>query len=116
MTVERRDGPTPSGGAYSEAYVDVNGRVVEIVEYDASGDAIARTYGEWLRADRFNSETGLAPASTPRVSIVASDLLRHLGLDEAPLGEQRSGVARWLEENEPSEVLRASLRKSRLTD
>lgn len=42
--IERRDGPTPAGGVYSEAYTDLDGRVTEIVEYDAAGDAIARTY------------------------------------------------------------------------
>ncbi len=43
MTVERREGPTPAGGAYSEA-IYVDGRLVEIVEYDESGLPLVRTY------------------------------------------------------------------------
>lgn len=51
----RSDGPTPAGGAYSEAHLtDATGQPtddpteafgVEIVEYDADGQEIARTYG-----------------------------------------------------------------------
>jgi hypothetical protein len=44
VRVERRDGPTPAGGAYSEAHTAQDGTAVEIVEYDADGRAIARTY------------------------------------------------------------------------
>jgi hypothetical protein len=111
---ERSGGPTPSGGAYSEAIIDDEGRIVEIVECDASGKPIARTYGESSRADRFNSESWLVPASMPRVLIVASDLLRDLGVSRAPRDAQRSSVARWLAGNEPSAVLLASLRRADL--
>ena len=51
----RIDGPTPAGGAYAEAiWTSADGRPVdlpepgatgEIVEYDASGMVLARTYG-----------------------------------------------------------------------
>lgn len=50
-----REGPTPAGGVRSEAYLtDAHGlptddpkaaAAVEIVEYDAGGEEIARTYG-----------------------------------------------------------------------
>jgi hypothetical protein len=55
MTEERTEGPTPNGGAYAIAYFqDADGQPVtkdkavkvEIVEFDASGKAIWRTYGE----------------------------------------------------------------------
>ena len=55
ITSERRDGPTPHGGAYSIAYFrDKRGAPttkeraasVEIVEHSAAGDEIARTYFE----------------------------------------------------------------------
>jgi hypothetical protein len=49
MTVERREGPTPAGGSYSEAIRDDEGRLVEIVEYDESGVPLARTYAADLR-------------------------------------------------------------------
>ena len=41
--VERHDGPTPHGGTRAEV-IWVDGKVVEIVEYDARGTVIARTY------------------------------------------------------------------------
>ena len=41
---ERREGPTPNGGAYSIAYYHDDGRM-EIVEFDAADKAIHRTYG-----------------------------------------------------------------------
>jgi hypothetical protein len=50
----------------------------------------------------------------PRVLIVASDLLRDLGVSRAPRDAQRSSVARWLAGNEPSAVLLASLRRADL--
>ena len=54
-TYERRDGPTPNGGAYSIAHwSDAQGRpvprglarYVEVVEYDAEGGQVFRTYGK----------------------------------------------------------------------
>jgi hypothetical protein len=66
------------------------------------------------RVARFAGENTLVCVSTPRVPIVAGDLLRDLGLGEATIEEQRTGVARWLMENEPWPVLRASLRRARL--
>lgn len=42
--VERHNGPTPAGGAYSEAYIANDGGIVEVVEYNAEGRAITRTY------------------------------------------------------------------------
>jgi hypothetical protein len=42
---ERHDGPTPNGGAYSIAYFRDDGSM-EIVEFDADGKEIHRTYGE----------------------------------------------------------------------
>ena len=48
MTVEKRKGPTPAGGAYSEAIYDGDGRLVEIVEYDETGVPVARTYAAVL--------------------------------------------------------------------
>ena len=42
----RSEGPTPAGGAYAIAYRDEAGEVVEVVEYDADGRPIARTYAE----------------------------------------------------------------------
>lgn len=47
---ERRDGPTPHGGAYSILY-HRDGGGQEIVEYNAAGDAIFRTYSPPPRAD-----------------------------------------------------------------
>lgn len=50
---ERSDGPTPNGGAYAIAYfadargnpcVKADARSMEIVEYDADGEAVHRTY------------------------------------------------------------------------
>lgn len=52
-TSERRDGPTPNGGAYSIAYYrDASGKPatkdkaveIEIVEYAADGREVVRTY------------------------------------------------------------------------
>lgn len=40
---ERREGPTPNGGAYSIAYFRDNGDM-EIVEFDANDREIFRTY------------------------------------------------------------------------
>ena len=40
---ERREGPTPNGGAYSIAYYLADGSM-EIVEFDAKDQAIHRTY------------------------------------------------------------------------
>src|SRR5687767_11048081 len=54
------------------------------------------------RVARFADESSLVPDSTPRVPIVAADVLCDLGLGEATVEEQRAGVARWLTENEPS--------------
>ena len=54
MTQERIDGETPNGGAYAIAYYqDKDGEpvekiravAVEIVEFNADGEAIWRTYG-----------------------------------------------------------------------
>lgn len=53
MTEERREGPTPNGGAYSIGYFqDSDGRPttkdkaarIEAVEFDAAGNQIFRTY------------------------------------------------------------------------
>lgn len=59
-TQERADGPTPNGGTYSIAYYS-DGRgnrvpkaeaaAVEVVEFDASGRALRRTYAR-LKPDR----------------------------------------------------------------
>jgi hypothetical protein len=52
-TEERRDGPTPAGGASSVIYYrDADGNpapksravMAEVTEFDAAGEAIARTY------------------------------------------------------------------------
>ena len=43
FTEKRIEGPTPAGGAYAIAYV--HDGAVEIVEFDAAGRPIARTYG-----------------------------------------------------------------------
>jgi hypothetical protein len=40
--VERFDGPTPAGGAYADV-ITVDGEV-EIIEYDADGRELVRTY------------------------------------------------------------------------
>ena len=54
-TSERREGPTPAGGAYSIAHwFDADGTPcprelateVEIIEYDAQDAQVFRTYGE----------------------------------------------------------------------
>jgi len=45
FTVQEHIGPTPAGGVRSVAVVDAAGRIVEITEYDADGEAILRTYG-----------------------------------------------------------------------
>lgn len=54
MKVEEIQGPTPHGGARAVvAYLDSQGRLVEkteaveayVVEFNESGDEIARTYG-----------------------------------------------------------------------
>jgi hypothetical protein len=59
LTSERHDGPTPAGGVASVAYwQDANGNATtkelavaaEIVELDAGGNIIARTYAEINRA------------------------------------------------------------------
>ena len=62
MTSERRDGPTPAGGAYSEAvYMDDHGELCEkevatqvwITEYDADGKWLGETVGNLtIPADR----------------------------------------------------------------
>ena len=44
IQAERIEGPTPNGGAYALAYRD--GDFTEIVEYDASGNQVFRTYLE----------------------------------------------------------------------
>jgi hypothetical protein len=44
MMGERRDGPTPHGGAYAVLYRDPAGAPREIVEYAADGTEIMRTY------------------------------------------------------------------------
>lgn len=55
MTQERTEGPTPHGGAYAIAYYqDANGQpadkadavAVEIIEYNADGVEVWRTYAE----------------------------------------------------------------------
>ena len=62
MTSERREGPTPNGGVASVAYyTDESGVLVdksrasrvEIVELDATGNEIHRTYGAFkgVRSD-----------------------------------------------------------------
>ena len=43
-TPERSEGPTPAGGAYAVALRDDQGRIVEIIEYDAEGNQLMRTY------------------------------------------------------------------------
>lgn len=43
---ERVVGRPPQGGAYSVAYRDAGGRVVEVVEFDADDRQISRTYTE----------------------------------------------------------------------
>ena len=43
---ERVDGPTPNGGAYAVGYYDETGHLIEVVEYDADGEQIFRTYNE----------------------------------------------------------------------
>jgi hypothetical protein len=54
VTSERREGPTPNGGAYSEIiYLDDNMNLVdkteatqaEILEYNDANQVIQRTYG-----------------------------------------------------------------------
>jgi hypothetical protein len=40
---ERIEGPTPGGGAYAIAYTHDDG-TVEVVEFDAAGREIRRTY------------------------------------------------------------------------
>jgi hypothetical protein len=55
MIQERFDGPTPAGGTYMIiTYMDVNHNFAtkeqatnfELVEYDAKGEPVLRTYGE----------------------------------------------------------------------
>ena len=43
--------------------------------------------------------------------VFAADLLRDLGLSEAPVDEQRAGIAEWLEANEPDPVLTVGLNR-----
>lgn len=45
----------------------------------------------------------------PRPVIVARDLLEELGVFDAPRQAQERAVQQWLRDNEPSEVLAASL-------
>jgi hypothetical protein len=53
MAAERIDGPTPNGGEYAVAHFSRDGEAaekadataVEILEYSADGECIARTYG-----------------------------------------------------------------------
>lgn len=54
MTEERTEGPTPHGGAYAIAYfqnkdgqptIKERAAKVEIVEFDAGGNVVWRTYG-----------------------------------------------------------------------
>jgi hypothetical protein len=45
VTSERIEGPTPAGGAYADL-IRGDGEVVEIIEYDANGIPIARTYAD----------------------------------------------------------------------
>lgn len=60
MPVERIDGPTPRGGAYSEAQFSRDGEpadkqdanAVEITEYAADGTVLGRTYGVIERSQR----------------------------------------------------------------
>jgi hypothetical protein len=60
MTEERKEGPTPHGGAYSIAYYqNERGEAapkaaavkVEIVEFDAQDQPIWRTYGDLAPRD-----------------------------------------------------------------
>lgn len=44
MTAKRVEGPTPNGGAYAILYMDAHDRSIEIVEYDAEGRDLMRTY------------------------------------------------------------------------
>ena len=94
MRIERREGPTPSGGSYSEAIFDEDGRVVEIAEYDASGES-----------------TG----ETPVVPVTTLDLLRLLDVESLSVEEQRRAVDTWLTRNTPSPLLLASLHQDGLT-
>jgi hypothetical protein len=50
------------------------------------------------------------PVDGPPEPMMTSDLLRDLGVTDAPLDEQRAAVSRWLESHEPNELLRLSLR------
>jgi hypothetical protein len=64
--IERRDGPTPNGGAYAIAAFTRNGQPcsqdaateVEITEYAADGVAICRTYA---RTDQGTALTDQPP-------------------------------------------------------
>ena len=50
MRVERREGPTPFGGAYSiGVYLDDG--TIAITEYAEDGTWLAETWGEWTEAD-----------------------------------------------------------------
>jgi hypothetical protein len=62
-----------------------------------------------VRRERF-ADTDLRPFDgLPRLAIVG-DLLRYLGVEDAPVEEQRAAVAAWLAVNEPTPLLAASLR------
>lgn len=61
-TSERHDGPTPNGGAYSVAnFLDAErkpcpkdrAKFIEIMEYDANDEVVART---WLETDAGGSD------------------------------------------------------------
>lgn len=76
-TTQRIEGPTPGGGAYAvAAYRDAAGDPapksratrVEITEFDADGQAVARTYGT------------LSPPAEPTDADIMARVARYLGI------------------------------------
>ena len=59
MRVERAEGPTPFGGAYSEAVFLDDGTVV-ITEYAEDGTRLAETWGSTTEADPARDRADIA--------------------------------------------------------
>lgn len=66
--------------------------------------------GGWVTSNRFvyGPDERLLPGHVTVLS-VASDLLKHLAVKDAPKDMQRAAVTAWLSANEPDALMRVSL-------